>query len=123
MFKHQMLPERAEVILAQWVPPAGETDKPGIEGIDFRLLNQLILTAAMEGTDQGDGMGYLQCPQVAFHRGACDANGSGGPGHLKLASALAQQIFEQRVEAIHVPKTKQPLDVAGKKGVKPFPVK
>jgi len=38
-----------------------------------------------------------------------------GPGHLKLASALAQQIFEQRVEAIRVPKTEQPLDVAGKK--------
>ena len=65
----------------------------------------------MEGPHQGDGACNLQRTQVALHGRPRDADGTGGFGGLELSAALAQNIFEQRVETVYVPEAEEPLDV------------
>jgi hypothetical protein len=65
----------------------------------------------VEGPHHGDGVSDFQRTQVALHSGPRDADGAGDLGGLELSAALAQYIFKQRVEAVHIPEAEEPLDV------------
>jgi hypothetical protein len=48
VLQHEMLSERAIVILAQRVPATGKAHKARVEGVDFRLLHQLVQATAVK---------------------------------------------------------------------------
>ncbi len=61
-----MLPERAEVFRTQRIPTAREAHEARVEGVNLRLLDDFVLTAAVKRADQRDGMGDFQRTQVAL---------------------------------------------------------
>lgn len=67
-------------------------------------------------------MGGFEGAQVAFDRGAGDAEFRGGLGNIELTTALPQNIFEKGGETIHIPEPEKALDVAGEKGIHPLAV-
>ena len=77
----------------------------------------------MEWTDQGDCVRDFQRAQMTFHSRTCDAKRRGGFRHFQLPAALPEDVFEERIEPVHVPETEQPLDVAGEKRIQPLPIK
>src|SRR5439155_15289319 len=89
------------------------TPKTRIEGIDFGLFDQFLLSAAVEWTEERDGVRDFERLQMTLHRWAGDAERRRGLGHFELAAALTQDVFEQGVEPVHIPERKQPLDVPG----------
>jgi len=121
-FENHMLPEIAEVIGAEGIPPPHERHEAGVESIDFGLLDEFRAGAAVEGPHAGGGVGGLEGAQMAFHSGPGDAEFRGGFGDIELAAALPQHIFEEGGEAVDVAETEKPLDVAGEKGVHPLAI-
>ena len=122
ILQHEVFPQGAQVVVTKGVPAAGEADKASVEAIDLGHLGQFVLAPAVERADHRDGVGDFEGAQMALDGRTGNADGGGGLGHLKLAAALAQEVLEELVEAVHVAETEEPLDVAGKKGVDPFAI-
>lgn len=84
MFKHEMLPERTEIGRPKRIPPAREAHEAGVETVDLGLLDDLVLAAAVERMQDGDGMGDLQGMNMALHRGARNAQRRRGYGRSQF---------------------------------------
>jgi len=59
---------------------------------------------------------------MALHRGPGNAERARCLGDLELPPALLQQVLEQRVEPVDVPKAEQPLNVARKERIEPLAI-
>jgi hypothetical protein len=61
------------------------------------------------------GMSGFQRLQMAFNRRPCNADCCCGLRYFEQSAALLQEIFEQRIEAVHIPESEQTLYVAREK--------
>lgn len=122
VLQNEVFPKQAAVVGPERIPAARPADEAGVEAVETRHPGDFLLAAAVERTQEGGDRRDLKGVQVAFHRGAGNPDGGSGLGDIEQAAALAEQIFQQGVEAVEVAELEQAVDVAGEKGIHPLTI-